>query len=166
MSRVLDFSAYLDRMWRCVNTGSGVASDAQATKDYHLEHSRWAAGACRGCRAVPVAGVGSGLVSGPYGYLRGAGVWLLVYTLKKNIRFAREGSSTRWIVRFGVAVFLILFGIGLGLAAFNVIPDPYSPWWTIGVLLVSLGAMFIYRAIVLPNIKEEKKDTDDREGSG
>lgn len=96
----------------------------------------------------------------------GLGVWLLVYTVRKNIRFAREGHSTRWIVRFGVALFLILFGAGLGLAAFNVIPNPYSPWWTTGVLLVSLGGTFIYRAIILPNIKEEKKDTDDREGSG
>jgi len=82
------------------------------------------------------------------------GGWLLVVTLRRNARFAREGRRERWVVRFGVAVFLILFGVALALAAFAVIPSPYSPWWPVGVLMVSFGATFIYRALVLPNSEE------------
>lgn len=83
------------------------------------------------------------------------GVWLLVRTIRQNIQFAREGSSKRWVMRFGVAVFFTLFGIGLPLATFNLIPDVA---WPVGVLLVSLGATFIYRAVVLPNSQREKRD--------
>lgn len=83
------------------------------------------------------------------------GIWLLVVTIKQNIRFAGEGNPRRRVFRFGVAVFFILFGIGLPLAAFGILADLV---WPVGVLLISVGATFAYRAVVLPNTKEKPED--------
>ena len=93
----------------------------------------------------------------------GVGIWLLIRTLRRNAEFARQGSSQRSVVPFGFAVFLILFGVGLTLASFKLIPDIA---WSLGAFLIAVGGTFIYRAIVLPNTKEDQKDTDDPEGSG
>jgi uncharacterized membrane protein HdeD (DUF308 family) len=83
------------------------------------------------------------------------GIWVLVSTIRKNALFIKEGIEKRWIIRFGVAVFLILFGAGLALAAFKLIPDIA---WGVGVLLISLGATYIYRAVVLPNSNSREKN--------
>lgn len=82
------------------------------------------------------------------------GVWLLVRTLGRNARNAREGYPERSIIPFGVAVFLILFGAGIVLATFKLIPDVA---WGVGVLLISLGGTYIYRGVVLPNPEGKKK---------
>lgn len=75
------------------------------------------------------------------------GVWLICRTLRRNSEFARKKSSKRSIIPFGFAVFLILFGVGLVLASFKVIPDVI---WSVGALLIAIGGTFIYRAVILP----------------
>jgi hypothetical protein len=93
----------------------------------------------------------------------GVGIWLLIRTLRRNAEFAREASSQRSIFPFGFAVFLILFGVGLTLASFKLIPDIA---WTLGAFLIAVGGTFIYRAVVLPNANENTKDKDDSGFSG
>lgn len=83
------------------------------------------------------------------------GVWLLVRTIRQNLAFAKQGKPQRWVFRFGVAVFFALFGIGLPLAAFGVLADLV---WPVGALLISIGATFVYRAVILPNAKQESSD--------
>lgn len=90
------------------------------------------------------------------------GVWLLVSTLKHNARSAREGLKERRFIPFGVAVFLILFGAGIVLATFKLIPDVA---WGVGVLLISLGGTYIYRGVVLPNSDGKKKQESQDESS-
>lgn len=85
------------------------------------------------------------------------GIWVLVSAIRKNTLYMKEGVEKRCIIRFGAAVFLILFGVGLALAAFKLIPDIA---WGVGVLLISLGATYIYRAVVLPNSNSSKKNAD------
>jgi uncharacterized membrane protein HdeD (DUF308 family) len=97
----------------------------------------------------------------PVALAEALGVWLLIGTLKRNARFVREDSEQRSIVPFGLAVFLILFGVGLTLATFKLVPDIF---WSLGAFLIALGGTFIYRAIVLPNSND--KDTDESENSG
>jgi hypothetical protein len=90
------------------------------------------------------------------------GTWLLVRTLGRNARSAREGREERSIIPFGVAVFLILFGAGIVLATFKLIPDVA---WGVGVLLISLGGTYIYRGVVLPNSNGKKKQESSDERS-
>lgn len=91
------------------------------------------------------------------------GIWLLAYTIKKNIQFAKQGRDTRWIVRFGVALFLIFFGVILGLGAFAIIPQPYSGWWVVGILLLSAGGTFIYRALIASGEEKSEEKADEEE---
>jgi len=135
-------------MLRCANIGSGVASVRRRSRiiwgsivggllvlaglAFLFQWQGWAPVWC----VVPVA------------LAETLGMWLLIGTLKRNARFAREDSEQRSIVPFGLAVFLILFGVGLTLATFKLVPDIF---WSLGAFLIALGGTFIYRAIVLPN---------------
>jgi hypothetical protein len=85
------------------------------------------------------------------------GIFLLIRTVKRNQEFATRQSSQRSIVLFGVAVFFILFGVGLALATVKVLPDLI---WSLGAFLIAVGATFIYRALILPNSNSESSQED------
>ncbi len=83
----------------------------------------------------------------------GLGIWLLFYVINRNRHLKESGSSKRSFIPFGIALFLIIFGIGIALTAFNLIP---SEAWGAAAFLIGLGAMFIYRALILSDNGDTK----------